>query len=199
MIRTVILDDHQLFCDGLGKLLDDSKKFNVVEKFTNGIELLQSIGTLHADLLLIDIEMKAMDGIEVIRRLRLQDKKQLKIIMISMHEEVIYKREAKLAGADGYLCKSTNETTLIEQLTKIVSNEKTEMDWVSPVKENSILSKQESKVLKLISFGKNTNDISKELDISPFTVKVHRRNILRKLNANNSAECINIALGKGLL
>ncbi len=198
MIKTIILDDHQLFIDGLEKLLNHSKKFTVIKKFTNGIELLQSIANFDLNLLLIDIEMKSMDGIEVIRRLKLLNQKEFKIVMISMHEESIYKREAQQAGAHGYICKSTNESVFIEQLLGIISNQKVEVDWVNPMKEISILSKQELKVLKLVSLGKNTNDISKELLISAFTVKVHRRNILRKLNANNSAECINIAISKGL-
>jgi len=199
MTKTIILDDHQLFCDGLEKLLNDSEKFHVIKKFINGIELLQSITNFDLDLLLIDIEMKSMDGIEVIRRIKLLNKKNFKIVMISMHEEAIYKREAQQAGANGYICKSTSESLFIEQLLGVMNNQKIEADWVSPLKEASILSKQELKILKLISLGKNTNDISRELSISAFTVKVHRRNILRKLNANNSAECINIAMSKGLL
>jgi len=198
MIKTIILDDHQLFCDGLEKLLNDSKKFNVTKKFTNGVELLQTIENFDLQLLLIDIEMRSMDGIEVIRRINLLNKKDFKIVMISMHEESIYKREAHQAGAHGYICKSTNESLFIEQLLRIMNNQKIEIDWINPVKEVSILSKQELKILKLISLGNNTNEISKELLISAFTVKVHRRNILRKLNANNSAECINIAIRKGL-
>jgi DNA-binding NarL/FixJ family response regulator len=198
MVNTIILDDHRLFSDGLEKLLIDSKKFNVLKKFTNGIELLQSVDNFDLHLLLIDIEMKSMDGIEVIRRINLLNKKDFKIVMISMHEESIYKREAQQAGANGYICKSTNESLFIEQLLAIINNQKVETDWDSPIKEVSILSKQELRVLKLISVGKNTNDISKELLISAFTVKVHRRNILRKLNANNSAECVNIAISKGL-
>ena len=198
MITTIILDDHQLFSDGLERLLNHSNKFAVVKKFTNGVELLQSISEYEPNLLLIDIEMRSMDGIEVIRRLKLLNQKEFKIVMISMHEESIYKREAQQAGAHGYICKSTNESLFIEQLLAIINNKKIETDWVNPIKEVSVLSKQELKVLKLISLGKNTNHISKELEISAFTVKVHRRNILRKLNANNSAECINIAISKGL-
>lgn len=199
MTRTVLLDDHQLFCDGLEKLLNDSNEFNVVKKFTNGVDLLQSIESLELDLLIVDIEMKTLDGIEVLRRINLSNKKDFKVIVISMHEESIYKREAQQAGADGYMCKSISETLLINHLRGIINNQKMEPDWGNPIKEVSILSKQELRILKLIATGKNTNDISKELLISAFTVKVHRRNILRKLNANNSAECINIAISKGLL
>jgi DNA-binding NarL/FixJ family response regulator len=198
MIDTVLVDDHRLFSDGLEKLLNDSRQFNVVNKFDNGVKLLQSIGDLKFDLLLIDIEMKGLDGFETIRRLKLNNDVTFKIVLLSMHEEMVYKKEAFDIGVDGHICKSINEKSLVETLVSIMNNQEFTIDLEPIDKTRALLSKQEIRVLKLISQGKSSAEISLELSISTLTVKVHRRNILRKLNANNSAECINIAISKGL-
>jgi DNA-binding NarL/FixJ family response regulator len=198
MITTVLVDDHRLFSDGLEKLLNDTKQFNVIKKFDAGTTLLQSIHELQFDLLLIDIEMKGLDGFETIRRLKLINGINFKIVILSMHEELVYKKEAYEIGVNGHICKTINETSLVDNLVKIMNNQVYTIESAPLDKVKSLLSKQEIKVLKLISQGRNSHEISQELSISTLTVKVHRRNILRKLNANNSAESINIAISKGL-
>jgi DNA-binding NarL/FixJ family response regulator len=199
MITTVLVDDHRLFSDGLEKLLNGTEQFDVIKKFDTGIKLLQSIHDLQFDLLLIDIEMKGLDGFETIRRLKLIERVKFKIVLLSMHEDFVYKKEGREIGVNGHICKSINEISLVDSLLKIMNDQQYTLESEPSEKGKSLLSKQEIKVLKLISQGKNSHEISQELLISTLTVKVHRRNILRKLNANNSAESINIAMSKGLI
>src|SRR5690242_19323495 len=115
MIRTVLVDDHKLFCDGLERVLNDSGQFKVIEKFYNGNSLLEKVNTLQPDLLIIDVEMPNINGFDTIKRIRLNND-TAKIVVLSMHEENVYSQEAFMLGADGYLNKSMESVQLIESL-----------------------------------------------------------------------------------
>ena len=200
MIRTVLVDDHKIFSDGLKRLLEDSSHFQIVKQFTKGDLLLENIFDLSPELLVMDIEIIGeLDGIEVLRRIRLKDK-TLKVVMLSMHEESVYSREAADAGANAYLTKSIDSSMLIQQLTKVVNGENIFPDTHAPLQEeNSILSKQEKRVLRLIAEGKTSEQIANQLGISGLTVKVHRRNMMKKIGAESAAELISLCFSRGIL
>lgn len=199
MIKTILVDDHKLFCDGLEKLLTETGEFQVLQKFYNGRDLLENLTkNQHPDLLVLDIEMPGFTGLDAISRIKLNNP-AIKIVMLSMHEENVYAKEAFSLGADAYLIKSIESRLLIESLHKVMKGEKLFPYVNKVVKSDSPLSEREEEVLRLISRGKTSEEIAEKLNISPLTVKAHRRNMIRKLNAKNSSELMTKALEQGLL
>lgn len=198
MINTILVDDHALFCDGLERVLTDTKQFCVVNKFYSGKAVLNSPVDPTARLLIIDIEMPGMNGFDVIRRLRLKNK-QLKIVILSMHEEMAYSNEASSIGANAFLSKTLDSSALVDILLRTIQGETFFSKTPQPREDNNLLSDREVEVLKLLSKGKTSKEIGTELNISPLTIKAHRRNMIKKLQVNNSTELISKALEVGIL
>jgi DNA-binding NarL/FixJ family response regulator len=198
MIRTVLADDHKLFCDGLERVLNDSGHFQVVQKFYNGQTLLEKLQTHDPELLIIDVEMPHINGFDVIKRIRLNNS-TAKIVVLSMHEETVFSQEAFLLGADAYLNKSMESMHLIDSLLKTCDGEKLFPAATTTTKIESPFSDREHEILRLIASGKTSEQIAERLKISHLTVKAHRRNMMRKLDVNNAAELISKALEMGFL
>jgi DNA-binding NarL/FixJ family response regulator len=198
LIRTVLADDHKLFCDGLERVLTESGHFNVVGKFYNGQALLESIQTCTPQLLVMDVEMPILNGFDTIKRIRLNNP-SLVIAMLSMHEESVFSQEAYMLGANAYLNKSMESAQLIDSLIKAFEGAKLFPVFTSSnTKIESPFSDREHEILKMISSGKTSEQIADRLRISHLTVKAHRRNMMRKLNVNNAAELISKALEMGI-
>jgi DNA-binding NarL/FixJ family response regulator len=199
MIQTVLVDDHLLFSEGLKKLLEETNQFKVIGQFGDGLALLNTIEGLNVELLIIDIEIPGLKGLDVLRRLR-SKKNALKIVMLSTHEESVYKHEAISSGANAYLSKSLESSKVIDYLMRVMQGESI-FPETDPIFETEIkiLSKQELTILKLIATGKTSEVIARDLSISSLTVKSHRRNMMKKLNAESSSELISIAFSKGIL
>jgi DNA-binding NarL/FixJ family response regulator len=198
MIKTILADDHKVFTDGLEKLLVESKKFRVIGKFHNTHDLLENIYEQSFDLILLDFQMPGLDCEETIQRIRLT-KAETKIIVLSMHEENFYSKRVIMAGANSYLTKSLDSTTLIDLILEVVEHGKPHVVTQQAIKLKSILSRQEMTIIKLIADGKTSKDIAEHLNISELTIKVHRRNMLHKMGVNNSSELIKVAISKGIL
>jgi DNA-binding NarL/FixJ family response regulator len=198
LIRTILADDHRLFCDGLEHVLSDSGRFEVIGKFYNGRSLLDDIQSFNPDLLVIDVEMPHLNGFDAIKRIRLNNS-TTKIVVLSMHEEAVFSQEAYMLGADGYLNKSMESMQLVESLLKACDGEKIFPAASRVSKIETPFSDRETEILKLVSTGKTSEQIAERLKISPLTVKAHRRNMMRKLNVNNTAELISKALEMGFL
>jgi DNA-binding NarL/FixJ family response regulator len=199
LIRTILADDHKLFCDGLERVLADSGHFDVIKKFYNGQTLLEKIQSHDPDLLIIDVEMPNLNGFDAIKRIRLNNT-TAKIVVLSMHEESVFSQEAYLLGADAYLNKSMESMHLIDSLLKTCQGAKifpTAFTVVSKIE--SPFSDRELEILRLIASGKTSEQIAERLKISHLTVKAHRRNMMRKLNVNNAAELVSKALEMGFL
>ncbi|HEY8937867.1 MAG TPA: response regulator transcription factor [Cyclobacteriaceae bacterium] len=199
MIKTILIDDHKIFCDGLEKVLNETGQFTVIQKFYNGKNLLEYLGKEHPDMVLMDIEMPGFSGLDVIPRIRLHNP-EIKIVILSMHEESVYSKEAYNLGANAYLTKSVESSILINSLLNVQAGEKIfPANSTTIQKDESPLSDREEEVLKLIAKGHTSEQIAEHLKISHLTIKAHRRNILRKLNVSNSAELIKKAMAMGLL
>lgn len=198
MIRTIIIDDHQLFSDGLERLLTDTKNFQVVRKFNSGTNFLQEQSLDGIDLIIMDVDMPGLSGFDVIRRLRSRNK-TVKIVIVSMHETIAYSNEAAELGANAYLVKSLDSVTMSKRLLSVVEGENIFLRKVKTVELVSLLSDRETEVIKLMAKGKTSEDISKLLTISVVTVKAHRTNIFRKLEVRNAAEMMMKAFQLGLL
>lgn len=198
MIKTILADDHKLFCDGLERVLNDSGHFQVLQKFYNGQSLLEKINVHNPDLLIIDVEMPNINGFDAIKRIRLNNSFS-KIVVLSMHEESVFSQEAYMLGADAYLNKSMESMQLIDSLLKTVQGQKIFPQAATTTKIESPFSDREHEILRLIASGKTSEQIAERLKISHLTVKAHRRNMMRKLNVNNAAELITKALEMGFL
>jgi DNA-binding NarL/FixJ family response regulator len=198
LINTILVDDHSLFCDGLEKVLAETQQFSIVKKFNSGKGLLSTTIDPTVNLLIIDIEMPGLSGFDVIKRLRLKNE-QLKIVILSMHEEIAYSNEACAVGADAYLAKTLESSTLVDLLLKINQGERIFLSKPQTRENNSLLSDRELEVLKLLARGKTSKQIGLELNISPLTIKAHRRNMIKKLQVNNSTELISKVLEDGIL
>jgi DNA-binding NarL/FixJ family response regulator len=198
MIRTVLTDDHKVFVEGLGKLLSETNDFEIIEKFNDGLTLLDRIGTLNLDLLIVDIDMPHLNGLEVIRRVRARNK-IVKIVVLTMHEEAGYSIEASSLGANGLLIKSTETGSLINTIHSILGGINHFPRKHYPLAPVTLLSERETAILRKLSDGLSNETISKDLKISVLTVKTHRKNIQKKLQAQNSLQMIRIAFEKGLI
>ena len=199
MIRTVLIDDHTIFCDGMERVLTETGQFLVIQKFQNGRNLLDFLEHEHPDLILLDIEMPGFSGLDIIPRIKLHST-DIKIVVLSMHEGKVYTKEAIALGVNAYLMKSIECSLLIESLLKVMAGETLFPDFNNVAHKNeSPLSEREEEVLKLIAKGQTSEQIAERLKISHLTIKAHRRNILRKLNVNNSAELVKKGMAIGLL
>lgn len=142
--------------------------------------------------------MPGLNGLDVVKRIRLSDQ-QIKIVVLSMHEENIFANEAMLVGANAYLVKSIESSDLIQALLSVCSGNQIFPRAEAALQFQSPLSDREHEILRLVSCGKTSDVIANELKISFLTVKAHRRNIMRKLNSRNTAELLKKAMQMGLL
>jgi DNA-binding NarL/FixJ family response regulator len=197
-IKTVLADDHKLFCEGLERVLAETGKFVVVGKFHNGQNLLENLTTATPELLVIDVEMPQLNGFDTIKRIRLNNP-DLKIVVLSMHEESVFSHEAFTLGANAYLNKSMESAALIEALLDAYNGKKIFPVFNNVSKIESPFSDREYEILRMIAGGKTSEQIADRLHISHLTVKAHRRNMMRKLNVNNAAELVSKALEMGFL
>lgn len=199
LIPTLLVDDHIIFSDGLEKLLNDSGQFKVIGKFNNTNTFLKTINKdQNPQLLILDIEMPELNGLDLIKKIR-PAYPSLRIVILSMHEESAYIREARQSGANGYLLKSIDSNSLISELFRIMSGANIFPEVSEKEKASSPLSEQETRILNYIAEGRSSKEIAQSLDLSPLTVQAHRRNILKKLNINNTAELIKIAISRGFI
>ncbi len=206
----LVIDDHPLFRKGVAELLNSQPDFEVIREAASGKEGIKLSEELKPDLVLIDLNMKDMDGIKVVRAI-----KDIKIESINIILTVSDTEENLMAairnGADGYLLKDTEPEFIIEKLRKAMNGEVVIDDSLTKLMTNtirdnrrwtpsnhSILSERELEILKLITKGMSNKLIAKELGITEGTVKVHVKNILRKLNLRSRLEAALWALEQHL-
>ena len=207
-IRLVVVDDHALFRSGLISLLKGMSEFQVVGEAANGAEALEVVKKMKPDLVLLDVNMPVMGGVETVRALK--DSVDCRIVMltISKSDEDLF--GAITAGADGYLLKNASP----EELCKAIVNVQEGLSVLAPDVTRQVLravskdtpyfddrglSSREMEVLKCLAQGMTTANISTKLFISDNTVKTHVRHILEKLEASNRAEAVSKAIQMGLI
>jgi two-component system, NarL family, nitrate/nitrite response regulator NarL len=204
-IKVVLSDDHVFVRDGIKSLLENEENINVIGEATDGIEALEIVNSLLPDLLILDIRMPNMTGIEVVEKLRSQNN-PIKIIMLSMHDSEEYVLKSIKAGADGYLLKGSSKEEFLKALHTVSNGGKyfsgdisavligqlSNPSTLSNVKPNSseqiILTKREKEILSLLLTGKGNKEIAEALEISKRTAEVHRFNLMKKLNVKNLIE-----------
>ena len=212
-IHILLADDHAILRAGLKMMLNAQPDMEVIGEAHDGRQALHEALRLHPDVILMDITMPDMNGIEATR----QVKKQLpdvKVLILTMHENDEYVFQALRAGASGYLLKEAADTDLINALHVIQSGN----FYLSPTAQSvmvgdylqrvhageekdsySSLTEREREILKLVAEGFTNNQIAERLVISPKTVDTHRTHIMDKLNLHSRAELVKYAMRRGLL
>jgi DNA-binding NarL/FixJ family response regulator len=209
-IKVIIAEDHQIVIDGLKSLMASDDNTEVVATAQNGTDIVDLTRKLKPDVVLMDIGMPGMNGIEVTRIIK-RDFPDVKVIALSMHSERKFILEMLKAGAKGYLLKDCAFNELFDAI-KTVCNGRNYLspsitdtviqDAVSeeknlPTAFNS-LTDRERQVLQLLAEGRTTRQAAADLHISPKTVETHRSNIMAKLEIDNLAELTKYALREGL-
>lgn len=209
----VIADDHEIVCQGLSKLLNEEKNIQVVGKAVNGRDAINKVQHLNPDIVIMDITMPVLNGIEATRQIR-QINSKTKIIILSMHEHIRYIRELLSIGISGYVLKNALSSDIIEAIHSAVKgvtylspsiSSRVIDDYVSMNKKSSQeelydnLTNREREVFQMIVEGNSTKKIAETLCLSPSTIKSHRANIMEKLNMNNISKLIQYAIQLGII
>ncbi|MEM8996294.1 MAG: response regulator transcription factor [Acidobacteriota bacterium] len=202
--RVLLVDDHALVRRGLAALLEVDGGYEVVAEAGNGAEALELITEARPDVVLLDLSMPELDGLETLRRLR-SLRPKTKVLVVSMYDDVQFIARALEGGADGYLLKHSLDDELFEALGAVgrgvlytsrdIDLEK--LKWKRL--EKSDLTAREREVLRWIAKGLTTQEVAKTLSISPHTATRHRANLMEKLDAHNQVELIRNAVARGLL
>ncbi len=203
----MIADDHQVLLDGLVMMLDNSDKIKVVTSASNGREVLAKLPEHEVDVLLMDIQMPELDGYETAKIVS-EKHPNVKVITLSMHSERIYIERMYEAGVAGYLLKSAGKEEIVKAIEKVYNGETYFSSEVAVAmlskpssKKTSItassLTRREKEIMELIASGMTNPEIAEKLFLSTDTIKTHRKNMMRKLNVNNTAALVKFALENG--
>ena len=210
-IKIVVADDHQLFREGLVNLLESDENIQVIGQAEDGEIAIKKVLELKPDILLTDIAMPNMNGMEATRNLKKQ-LPDLKIIAVSMHSDRQFVKGMLTAGTDAYLLKNCTHQQLLEAVhtvyngKKYLSEDITEMvisgylDGTGTTDDKyNQLSEREKEIFLLLAEGVSTREIGDKLFISVKTVGTHKQNILEKLDLKNNSDIVKYALKKGLI
>ncbi|MBO9586653.1 MAG: response regulator transcription factor [Flavobacterium sp.] len=209
-INLLIVDDHTMFLQGIISLLEQEPNIIVVDKAINGLEALNIIQKTPIDFIILDISMPEMDGIELSKILKKQYP-HIKILIVSTHSNVMIISRLIRIGVNGYLLKNAEKEELLKAINTIASGknyfaeEVEEKHFINSsriekqVSNLAELSSREKEILVLIAQEYNTAEIAERTFISLNTVNTHRRNLLSKLNAKNTAGLVKYAVENGLV
>jgi len=210
---TVLLaDDHVLVRTGLRHLINTFVKFEVIGEASDGLEVIRQSKTLHPDIVLLDLAMPKMRGLEAIHEIKRQSPTS-KVLVLSMYDREEYVRQSIRSGADGYLLKESAAEELQSALLHVLE----ERMYLSPAISKSIVSEwllvtdreaaidkselteRERSILKLLAEGYGNKEVADLLHISVKTVETHRAHIMSKSESHNLAELVRYAIKKGLV
>jgi two-component system response regulator NreC len=210
-VTILVADDHRLFRDGLRTLLGRERNVRVVAETTDGAETVAAVAELKPDVVLMDISMPGLNGIEAARRIA-KESAAIRVIMLSMHSDRRFVTESLKAGAVGYLLKdcafeevllaiktvSAGGMYLSRELSESVIREYVAIAQSSPKSAFAILTAREREVLQLLAEGKSTKETAAGLHVSVKTVETHRKQIMDKLDIRSVAELTKYAVREGL-
>lgn len=213
-IKILIADDHPFFRDGIHQLLTGQSGIDAIDEATNGKEVLNLLAKKLYDLVIMDIKMPQLSGIDATKVIQ-KKYPDVKVLAISMFDEQPYIVKMLKAGASGYLLKNSSKDELLKAISQIMKGENYFSPEVSDVMFSHIVSgkpmdaeteelsqtltKREVEIVKMIAEELTNVEIGDRLHISPRTVDTHRRNLLQKLKVKNTAGLVKYALKHGLL
>ncbi len=211
-IRVLLVDDHAILREGLRARLELEPDLQVVGEAEDGRAAVEQARQLHPDVVIMDISMPLLNGIEATRQIKcLPDK--IEVLVLSMHDDEGYIRQALTAGALGYILKDASARELIDAIrainkgeavlssaiTRLVIEDYLRFGEIRPTDENDCLTPREREVLQLIAEGYTNKQIAKMLNISIKTVQVHRTNMMKKLDLHDRGELIKYAIQKKII
>lgn len=212
-IRILLADDHTILRAGLKMMLNAQPDMEVIGEAQDGRQAMHEAQRLQPDVILMDITMPDMNGIEATKQIK-RAQPEIKVLVLTMHEHDEYIFQALRAGASGYMLKEAADTELITAIHVVQSGQ----FYLSPAAQSvmvgdylqrvrtgeekdsySSLTEREREILKLVAEGHTNNQIAERLVISPKTVDTHRTHIMDKLNLHSRAELVKYAMRRGLL
>jgi DNA-binding NarL/FixJ family response regulator len=207
-IRILLADDHAVVRQGFRMILSAHPDLEIVGEAGNGREAVELAATLRPDVVVMDVAMPELNGIEATRRLT-ADNPHTRVVALSMHKDSVYVREILRAGARGYLLKDSVADDLVAAVRAVAAGE----GYLSPAVSNAVLddyrkhvtnpidllSSREREVLQMLAEGKTNKEIAAVLNLSVYTVEAHRGRIMEKLNVHSINELVRFAVRNGLI
>jgi two-component system, NarL family, response regulator NreC len=208
VIRILLADDHALVRQGFRMILAAQPDMEIVGEAGNGREAVELAARLQPDVVVMDVAMPELNGIEATRRL-LSDKPRTRVLALSMHKDSVYVREILRAGARGYLLKDSEDADLLAAVRAVAKGD----GYLSPGVSEAVLTdyrrhvtdpldlltSREREVLQMIAEGKTNKEIATSLNLSVYTVEAHRGRVMEKLNLHSTGELVRFALRSGLI
>ena len=209
MIKLIIADDHPIVREGLKQIIAESPHFTVSDEAGDGPELLDKVRKEDFDVIILDLKMPGMDGLDVLKQLKIE-KPRIPVIILTVHPEAQYALRILRAGASGYLTKESVSDELITAIRKVHRGGK----YISPSLAEKIafaldtdsekilhetLSDREYQVMYMIASGKTVTEIAEELNLSVKTISTYRARILEKMNMKTNAELTRYAFQNNLI
>ena len=202
-ITVLLVDDHSLVRRGFRRMLEDEHDMDVVGEAGNGEDAIKLAKQLHPQVVVMDCALPGMNGLEATRRI-IHDAPESSVLMLSMHTESTWVRQAIEAGAKGYILKDAIDLELGAAIRKVAAGEtvfdpKVEQRTALKGERSNALTPRELEVLQMIVDGKSNKEIATALDLSANTVAVHRANIMNTLGIHKTAELVVYAIRAGLV
>ena len=209
-VKIMITDDHSMIREGLKNLLELDGDIEVIDEAENGEECLQKLLTVKPDVLLLDINMPKMNGLEVLKSLK-DAKSKVKVLILTVHNETEYLMKAVEIGINGYVLKDSESAELKKAIFTIADGENYIQPSLIPALNSKMieknedeiklesLTKRELQVLKELAVGKFNRDIAKEMEISERTVKNHISSIFKKLDVTDRTQAAVFAIRNNLI
>jgi DNA-binding NarL/FixJ family response regulator len=208
IIRILLADDHTIVRQGLKLILSAHADMQVLAEAANGREAVEFAAKLHPDIVLLDVAMPEVNGIDATRQM-VAANPRIRILVLSMHKESVYVREILRAGARGYILKDAIDTELLTAIRSVARGD----GYVSPAVSGALLNDfranaaspvdlltpREREVLQLIAEGKTNKEIATRLNLSVYTVDSHRGKVMEKLNLHSTGELVRFAIKQGIV
>ncbi len=212
IIRILLADDHTIVREGIRSLLEDEEDMTVVGEANDGHSAIRLTHQLNPDVILMDIAMPLLNGLEATRRIK-EDFPKVKVLILTMHENEEYIRQVLASGAMGYILKDAaahdllgairtvnqGEMILSPAVTRLVIEDYLRWGDLQPEKNSTGLTPREREVLQLIAEGYSNKQISEILTISIKTVQTHRMNLMKKLDLHDRGDLIKYAIQKKII
>ncbi len=209
-IKILIVDDHPVVREGIGSMLKRQPDFRIVGEACNGLEAVEKARELSPDVVLMDLRMPELDGVEAIKRIK-EEKPEVKFIILTTYSDDEYIFKGIAAGARAYLLKDAPRDELFKAIRAVSRGESliqpivasrvldklAELSRKTPLAET--LSEREVEVLRLMASGESNKDIADKLSITQSTVKTHITSIFQKLNVTTRTEAVTTALKRGII
>jgi two-component system, NarL family, response regulator NreC len=206
-IRILLADDHAVVRQGFKLIINQEPDMEVVGEASDGADAVKLTQQLRPDVVIMDIAMPKLNGVEATRRI-VENHPDSRVMILSMHKDAVYVRETLRSGAKGYLVKDSIDHDLLRAIRAVAQGD----GFLSPEISNTVLveyqqvadpfdqlTAREREVLQMLAEGKVAKEIATALDISVYTVDAHRGRIMKKLSLHSSTEIVRFAMRKGLI